>query len=325
MTSDLTPFANDPAAATALGFMHDGKWRKARDAAKDLCKKDRERYQPLLVAANVGLAREMIGKGLLKDAAMVIDYLATIVPVEKVAALRAELEKPALEAASAGGGDAQWALALWTAEGMAAGKGSGPAGWAMIDALVTDGFHPPKGAGEAAERLAAELETVRTACAATGDGRWDEARDALRRLPRESIFQHWRMFLRGTRCVFEDDREMARKCFAELPPEGALARAARALEPSLIRPGAHPPIGARVPFFLAATGQPSAWGAGILEAEASWRAGKMVKTYHDLCRGLKGVFPDDQPGLPGVLTASVLPFLQNMGDRDLDDFDIHGA
>ena len=69
VTSDLTSFASDTAAAPTLGFMRDGKWRKARDAAKDLCKKDRPRYMPLLVEANAGLARELIGKGLAKDAA----------------------------------------------------------------------------------------------------------------------------------------------------------------------------------------------------------------------------------------------------------------
>ena len=60
MHIDLTPFAQDSAAARVLEMMRDGRWRKARDAVKDLCKRDRMRYLPLLIEANIGLVREML-------------------------------------------------------------------------------------------------------------------------------------------------------------------------------------------------------------------------------------------------------------------------
>ncbi len=317
VSSDLTPFASDAAAGETLRAMRDGKWRKARDAAKFLCKKDRARYLPLLVEANAGLAREMIGKGLLKDAATVIDYIATLAPPERVAALRAELASPtpADAAGSAGGAEIHWAVALQAA----AADAILPGDFAAIDALVTDGFSPPEGTGEMADRLAVELAVVREACAATGDGRWDEAKEALRGLPRDSIFRHWRMFLRGARCVFEEDRDMAWKCFADLPPDGALARAARTLDPDLPGRGAAAPVGARVPFFLAATGQPPTWATAILDADASGKSGKPVRACQELSKGLKGAFPTDQPGLACLLTEGVLPFSRNMSDADVDD------
>ena len=92
MTVDLAAYAQDPAAAQTLSWMKDGRWRKARDAAKELVKRDRTRYLPLLVEANVGLTREMLGKGLVKEATTVVDYLASIAPPARVAALRAEPE-----------------------------------------------------------------------------------------------------------------------------------------------------------------------------------------------------------------------------------------
>ncbi len=328
VTSDLTPFANDPAAGESLAAMRDGKWRKARDAAKTLCKNDRARYLPLLVEANAGLAREMIGKGLLKDAVTVIDYLATIAPPERVAKLRSELASttPSGTGGSAGGGEIHWAVALRVAGGAAAGNPIPPEELAAIDALVTDGFSPPQGAGEAADRLAAELAAVRDACAATGDGRWDEAKESLRALPHDSVFRHWRMFLRGARHAFGEEREMARKCFADLPPQGALARAARTLDPDLPGHGPTAPDTARVPFFLAATGQPASWAAAILDAEAAGKAGKAVRAYRELSKAMKGAFPEDRPGLACLLTESVLPFSRSMSDADFDDaFDLLNA
>ncbi len=325
VSSDLTPFVNDPAAGESLRAMRDGKWRKARDAAKALCKQDRTRYLPLLVESNAGLAQEMISKGLLKDAETVIDYLATIAPPELVAKLRATLAAPTLSAAgrSDGGGAIQWAVALLAAVGAAAGNAISPEDMAAIDALVTDGFSPPEGIDETANQLAAELAAVRTASAATGDGRWDEAKEALRALPRDSVFSHWRMFLRGARHVFAEEREMARKCFADLPPEGALARAARTLDPELPSRGPTAPVRARVPFFLAATGQPTAWGNAILDAETAGKSGKATPAYRILNKALKGAFPDDRPGLAALLTEGVLPFSRNLSEDDFHDgFDL---
>ena len=112
----------------------------------------------------------------------------------------------------AGGGGNHWAVALRAATGAAAGDPLETEDLASIDALVTDGFSPPDGAGDAADGLAAELASVRDACAATGNGSWDEAKESLRALPRDSVFQHWRMFLRGARHAFAEEWEMARKC-----------------------------------------------------------------------------------------------------------------
>ena len=52
--------------------MQAGRYRKARDDFKTLCKKDRGRYLPLLIEANVRLARQMLDTGFPDNARQVI-------------------------------------------------------------------------------------------------------------------------------------------------------------------------------------------------------------------------------------------------------------
>lgn len=320
---DFGIFARDPTASMVLDRMRDGRWRKARDAAKDLCKKDRARYLPLLVEANAGLVGEMLSKGLVKEAETVLAYLETIAPAERVAQLRAGMAESAVRPpvaagkAAAAGGAVGWALTLRAARETADGREASPADQAAVDQLVADSFVPPVDSGDDEEsRVAAELAAVRKACDATGDGRWEEAKEALRDLPQRSVFRHWRMFLRGVRCVFEDDLQTARRCFGGLPAGGALALAAAAFDPVVGKASA--PLRARVPLLLAATGQPEAWASPILAAAAAWKANKRFKALEELRRGSKGAFPTQRPGLGSALTDAMMPYREKMDDEDLD-------
>ena len=149
MTSDLAAFAQDPAAAQVLDWMRDGRWRKARDAAKDLCKRDRTRYLPLLVESNVGLVREMLGKGLVKEAGTVVDYLQTLAPAGLIATLRAEIAAPSGKhtAGDAVPGDgAVWWAVVVRVDGTA--QEISPADQATVDQLVADAYQPPVADGD---------------------------------------------------------------------------------------------------------------------------------------------------------------------------------
>ena len=316
---DLSHFASDPAAVPVLTLMRDGRWRKARDAAKELCKRDRGRYLPLLIETNLGLARELIGKGLVKDATPVVAYLETIAPPEVVAGLRAEMAAPVAKTATPEptnpGMALAWAAALRANAALTSGTAAAPADLAEVDALVVDGFLPTP-TDEQAQRVAAELAAVRTACDATGDGRWEVAQEALRGVPGQSVFRHWRMFLRGVRGVFHDQPDLARQCFAGLPDGGALARAARALAPETMAPGPVVPATVRVPLYLAMTGQPAAWATPILAAIAGWKTGKPAKAFESLSAGMKDKFPAVTPGLPALLTVAVVPYHSRMEEAD---------
>lgn len=327
MSEGLNEFAEDAEATKVLHFIAAGLWRKARDAAKELCKKDRGRYLVLLIRANVGLVREMLGKGLVKEAETVVAYLATFAPAEMMATLRLEMAAPTgkrqIKALADSGGAGWWAAALRADEISRTAGSVSAADQAAVDLLVTDGFEPDEAGNDGqAARLAAELKAVRSACAATGEGRWEEAKQALRDLPRQSVFSPWRIFLRGVRCVFEEERETARQCFAQLPTNGALARAAATLTPDLAGNARPAPATATVPLWLAATSQPAAWSASILAAASSWKAGKRIQAFDDLVAGMKEAFPSVVPGLPSLLTDAVLPSHARMNDRDWADSEV---
>ena len=77
--------------AQARADLAAGRWRRARDAFKELRKCDRATFEPLLIEANIGLARSMLDKGLVSEAQQVHAYLKTFAPAEIVAALSTEI------------------------------------------------------------------------------------------------------------------------------------------------------------------------------------------------------------------------------------------
>ena len=87
----------DPLELQAHAHLAAERWRKARDAFKELCKRDRVKFQPLLIEANVGLARSMLHKRLVADAQQVLEYLKTIASAETIAALESEIATAGLD------------------------------------------------------------------------------------------------------------------------------------------------------------------------------------------------------------------------------------
>ncbi len=330
MPANLTAFSQDAPARPVLTALAEGKWRKARDQAKDLCKKDKARYLPLLVEANVGLAREMISKGLTKDAEPVVAYLKTLASKEVYEPLVEALKAPPAPAAGGthllpGGGSpaakmiSLWAEVLKAAAALEAGGKPSPADWAAVDSAVACFTEPPESGDEdsLAARVALELQAVHKACDASAEGRWDEAQYALRSLPRQSVFQHWRMLLRGMRHVFHREKEEAKACFATLPADGACARAAVVMGGAL-GPGTtkKAPGAARAGWWLAVSGEPAAWAVPVAEADAAWKAGEWNKACQTLVKGLGGKFPTDAPGLAAVL--SDFMFIMEVADTPLE-------
>src|SRR5579863_915723 len=91
--SKLAPTAEQMGAAErrVREFLAAGRFRKARDEIKLLCKIDRPKYLPLLIEANQGLAGEMLAKGQVSEARQVIAYLRTIASPADVRAVELEI------------------------------------------------------------------------------------------------------------------------------------------------------------------------------------------------------------------------------------------
>ena len=270
-------FAGDPAAAGVLTALTKGKWRQARDSAKELCKKDRARYLPLLVEANIRLVHDLASRGLLSDARPVIDYLRTLCPPETINALLQEIAKSPAEKPAESAMRAPQAVCatLWPdlcriAGELQEGRAATPGDLRIIDEIVTSFASVNPSAGNpVAERLAAELTLVQTACKAAAEGRWEEMADTLRPLRSDSLFRHWRLFLRGMRHVFCGEKAMAKECLKRIPPGGACAQAALVLAGGSGRI----PVTARASWILATCGQDPAKGFAIAAAEQSWKTG----------------------------------------------------
>ena len=307
---DLSAFEADAAAARVLAELKAARWRKARDAAKELCRKDKPRYLPLLVAANAGLAQDLLSRGLVQDAAPVLEYLKTIAPPELLADLQARqagsVAAKALLQTSGGRREdlAAWRLAEAAFHDLEAGREVARAGLLAVDYLVTSRFVPP----DAAQPLAVELRAVRVAVQDTGEGQWEAARAALQGLPRGSVFQHWRLFLRGVRHAWHHEKAEAQRCFDALPAASGPAQASSLFRELLELPPAPDPApaDARLTLLAAIAGLPPAWAAPLVEAQRHWERGKLDKAYEAFANPLRQHFPTDEPGFGAVLTDVVL-------------------
>ncbi len=307
---DLSAWESDSAAAPVLLEIRRGRWRKARDAAKDLCRKDKIHYLPLLVEANAGLAGDLLGRGLIQDAATVLEYLKTIAPPEVMAALHAKQTESEAEAAlvrATGGKKVE--LALWTlveeaSRGIDAGQEAPPAAVRAADFLVTSAYVPP----DPRQPAAVELLAVQAAVLATGEGRWEAAREKLQGLPRRSLFQPWRLFLRGVRHAHHREAAEAQRCFEALPPGSGTARAAGLYRDLMGLPATadHPPPEADLPILTAMAGLEPRWNAPLAAAQRHWNRGKLPQAYEALAKPLAAHFPTEEPGFGAVLTDLVL-------------------
>jgi hypothetical protein len=292
------------------------RWRRARDLAKELWKKDKARYVVLLMESNAGLYREFKAKGAASDAQNVLNYLKTIAPADFCTALAAQPVKAPSGKAPSGMAHIKvdWVVVKDVARALAAGLPVSASSWAAVDALVVSA-EMPVAADEEDEKILAELIMVRTAVAATGEGTWEEAQTALRNLPRQSVFQHWRLFLRGVRSFYQGEKDSAVQCFAQLPTGGALARAATEFG------GAgelRPPETARVALQLAQTRQPVEWAVPIVAAAQQYRQRKFEPTIQALKEGLGKEFPSLSPGLPGALSDLLYPRTHRLSDRQIE-------
>ncbi len=330
MPVDLTPFQNDQKAAPVLVALKVGKWRKARDQAKLLCKKDRARYLPLLIAANAGLYRAMLAKGLNADAETVLAYLRTIAPpelCEDLAREQTEHGDPAAgHAGSTQSGNADlWGIILQLAGELEAGRPAAGEAWLCVDQAVISNQAPPHSIpGDARAAMIRELDVVQTALEATGEGRWEEARELLKIISSRSVFQYWRLFLRGVRHWFCGELTQARRCFLALPPEGACARAAAVIAGRDSAPGnVTSPTGAHLAaWWLAVTGEDVRRARALAEADAAWRKGSWKRAFDLVKPRPEGFSGEEIQGLDSLWIDVLFPAGRpdsQLAERRLDE------
>ena len=269
-----------------------GRFRKARDDFKLLCKQDRAKYLPWLIQANKGLAEEMMAKGLVSEARQVLDYLATIASSEELRAVEV--------AYAVRSGDAQGALAAaWSALACASNPLPEAERRRLADQVVLSFEAPPT---EPAA-LAGEFAALREALRAVGAGQWDQARESLRPIPHQSIVAHWKLLVRAWIAFHDGEVEKGLKCLAGVPPDsvpGKVARVFAWLEDSKPSPQAVSPT----PALLEACGRLvglRGLGAPVARSEKLWREHRVRESYLALRDGVAG-FPAEGASPLGVLS-----------------------
>lgn len=105
---------------------------------------------------------------------------------------------------------------------------------AMADILVLcfSEQHPPT----LPPALRKDLETLHTALQRVSSEKYAEALEKIRLIGINSVFAHWRLFVKGICAFYKGDDTVAEKAFAKLPQGSAPEKASRAFR-HLIHPG----------------------------------------------------------------------------------------
>ena len=312
LPASLLPPSVVAAEKRALAFLADGKWRAARDEIKPLVKVERGRFLPILIAANVGLIREMAQKGRVAEARQMLAYLATIAPADQVRAMEAEIAVSTNPAATPAA-----SLDLLAVPGNALPEVERVR---LADRAVV-AFEPAPAGNPALAALAAELAVIHASLAQVSAGGWEGLAEKLRAVPRRSPFSHWALFIKGLAAFYTGDTDRAVQCFAGLPPNSVPAKAS---QPYLVLAGRLEPE-VQLPQGAAwldavgrVLGQP--WAGRLLcRAELLWKSARHAESYRVFREGAS-LFPTDTQDWLGALSEFYFQAHRSMNDDQLDDY-----
>src|SRR5271165_485783 len=269
-----------------------GRFRKARDIYKILCKQDREKNLPGLIEANRRLAEQLTENGQISEAEQVLAYLKTIAPSSIMLANDVCF---ALK-------QQDWQTALDGALRLRNSTHNEHDRAVVADALVL-AFPNLEEACRLAVPEATDLAAVVGALRCVSEERWEQAQELLRPVPRGSLFAAWKILVKGIIAFYAGNPEKVDTLFAQLPPYGVPARAANALR--LFLGTDHPQKFDEPAVEQAAKGACCLLNATelaplLLRADRSWRAGRHADSYKEM-RQAPG-FPSEQPDLAGALS-----------------------
>ncbi|HYV30676.1 MAG TPA: hypothetical protein VEO53_06150, partial [Candidatus Binatia bacterium] len=242
----------------------------------------------------MGLVQEMLAKGQLSEAQQVVVYLKTIAPANVIQGLELQLATQSGDAAQL----LPNAVALLTV-GAASLAPAEKLRWA--DQLVV-AFAPVTAESPEAAQLAGEVRRIHEALDAIAAGQSERALEAVRPLSRDSVFSHWRMFVKGLAAFHGGQAEKAARCFAELPADSVPGRAR---EPYLLVVG-KTEAGLRswpenIIEVAGRLGAQPRWGRLLTRAQALWLAQRHVDSYKVL-RDAVPDFPREGLDALGVLS-----------------------
>jgi tetratricopeptide (TPR) repeat protein len=295
-------------------FMAQSKWRKAREEVKPLVKLDRARFLPLLIEANMGLAREMVSKGHIPEARQVLAYLATIAPREQLIGLEVDILGRSDDSKDFLG---KFATVLIAPPGnLAEAERVRLADQVVLAFATLPAGHP------AEVSLGPQLRGIHEALQAVSRQEWDRVPEWLRTIPHRSPFSHWAVFIKGLAAFHNGDTERATRFLSSLPADSAPAKASRSY--LLLTHGTELPLNKPrlAEGILEGTCRlvmlPGVAGL-LLRAEQLWREGRHGDSYRVL-RNSIGQFPSDGADWLGSVSEFYFQAPYGMSFAQRDDY-----
>ncbi|MCL5096011.1 MAG: hypothetical protein M1608_00445 [Candidatus Omnitrophica bacterium] len=295
-------------------FLATGRYRKARDELKQLCKMDRAKYLPLLIQANRGLIRAMIAKGQHSEAQQVLAYLKTIAPPAEIRALELELSAQTVQ------GEALFSAVLPL---LADPRSSlSEAEKRRLADQVVLAFEPFPEGNPALTALAAEVQVIHRALQAVCEGNPDHALELVRPVPRSSMVSHWKIFVKGLAAFHSSYPEKGARLLSELPSDSVPAMASR---PYLMLAGQwnesheHGPWAESMVHAVCRLTGLSELGPILTKADQLWRNGNYVDSYN-LVHKTVPKFPSEDPDWVGILSEFYLNSAFALPESALDEY-----
>jgi tetratricopeptide (TPR) repeat protein len=279
----------------ALDHLAAARFRQARDTYKILCKQDPQKYLPGLIEANSRLAEEMMQKGMISESQAVLTYLKTIAPPSILVAIEITFALKRNDWQSA------WDAAVRLRKDATTVQDERYKA-TVADALLL-AFPSDQEIGSLNLPEASELSAIINALRCVSEEQWEQAQDLLRPIPRASLFAAWKIFVKGMIAFYTGDLKKAQTLFAQLPPRGVTAGAARAFQMFLgssnLQKFKEPGIGSVLESACRLLNSNNLAPA-LMRADQSWRAARHADSYKEI-RQAAG-FPSEQPDLDGALS-----------------------
>jgi tetratricopeptide (TPR) repeat protein len=268
---------------SGLEFLRAGKFRKARDSFKALNKTQPSRALPLLIEANLGLANELISKGLVSEANQVLAYLKTIAPASY------NLDASTTKEASL---DA-WATMVPLATQRLSASTLPEAQVRAADQIILGAESPEQSGHPDAMAILSALEI------GYGAEHTQLTAPLLRSVQRSSPFSHWVLFFKGMTALETGDHARAADCFRKIPDQSLLQASLPALLTLCGADKTQPPA-PRVVRTLCSWADHPSLAEPLLHAETLWKSKRrttaishlMQKIPHLICWGAQGFKAD---------------------------------
>ncbi len=285
---------------SGLEFLRFGKFRKARDAFKALNKSQPSRALPLLIEANLGLANEMMAKGLVSEANQVLAYLKTIAP----ASYKLDPTPTSKEASR----DAWSAMVPLAAQRLESST-QPEARVRAADEMILGAESPEFPGHSDAKAILSALEI------GYGAAFTEQTAPLLRTIPRSSPFSHWVFFFKGMTAFESGDHARAADYFRKVPENSLLQSSLPALLTLCGVAEAPQPAPQTVRALCAWADHPSV-AEPLLLAEPLWRSKRRTKAFTLLAQKIPNLMCWGARGFKADLTRFLTSEYANVRSED---------